>query len=96
MNERTGPRAIIRASALIVAACLLFVAGTPTARAEGSFTSYMEQVQPAFNSRTWSDLNIDAASTVVVLSNSAASPRGNIVSMSSPSTATGTGTELLF
>ena len=29
----------------------------------------MEQVQPAFNSRTWSDLNIDAANTVVVLSN---------------------------
>lgn len=40
-----------------------------TAHAEGSFTSYMTQVQPLFYSRTWKDSNTDSTSTVVTLSN---------------------------
>lgn len=39
----------------------------PLLRAEGDFNSYLQQVQPAFNSRTWTDRNISAANTAVVL-----------------------------
>lgn len=63
----------IAAASLAVA----FTVGTATAaHAEGNWSSDMTQVQPTFESRRWADNNIDAAHTVITLSNCKGNAKG--------------------
>lgn len=54
------------AAGLAVAAAVVMV--PVAAHAEGFFTSSIQQAQPSFNSRTWTDNNNDGTSTTVSLS----------------------------
>lgn len=80
---RSNPRRRnIRRGLLAAAAAVALVAGVPTAaHAEGSFTSYINQAQPTFESRTWGDKNLDSVSTKITLTgckaNAAGKPSGS-------------------
>ena len=61
---------------MAIATIMLSTLGISSARAEGAFTTSMTQVQPQFDSRVWSDKNLDAVSTKVTLSNCKANAGG--------------------
>jgi len=70
------------ATSALVAACLVLGSST-TAHAEGGFATSMTQVQPTFESRRWTDKNVDSANTVITLSNC----KGNAAGKKTGSTA---------
>lgn len=58
-----------KVAAVMTLALALVIGGASAAHAEGSFTSYLTQVQPTFSSRDWTDKNRDSNSTVIKLTN---------------------------
>ena len=58
------------------AAVTLVLGGASAAMAEGSFSTSITQAQPTFQSRTWTDNNVDAVRTKVTLSNCKANVGG--------------------
>ncbi|QWS33241.1 hypothetical protein [Curtobacterium aetherium] len=84
MKNKMTPRGVVagrsgRAFAAVSVALALVLGTATAAHAEGSWTSDMTQVQPTFESRTWADKNLDAAHTIITLSNCRGNAAGKSV-----------------
>lgn len=76
-KEAMMKRKIRTTAAAVIASAGLFLSGTGIAyAAEGSFTSYLTQVQPGFQSRTWTDNGSTSDSTSITLSGCAVNKAG--------------------
>jgi len=76
----------------------VLVAVPTAAHAEGSYTSFVNQAQPGFLSRTWGDGNLDGAATKITLTDCKANKAGKTpgtTAITSVSVALYRGTSLL-